>query len=124
MANFKHFKVYQSVGIEDWVPMCHWALHLPEQLQKHDCLLTCFVKERKHKEVKRTANELDNTFAGFERKILLDTVHAHVVALKGELNVPVNRGHAWLSHSWHHQSLHVLCRRLQHVMKRSPAQTQ
>ena len=47
--------------------------------------------ERKHKEVKRTANELDNTFAGFERKILLDTVHAHVVALKGELNVPVNR---------------------------------
>ena len=41
--------------------------------------------------MKRTANELDNTFAGFERKILLDTVHAHVVALKGELNVPVNR---------------------------------
>ena len=87
----EHLKVYQSVAIDDWVPKCHWVLHLPEQLQRHECLLTCFVTERKHKEVKRTANELDNTFAGFERKILLDTVHAHVVALKGELNVPVNR---------------------------------
>ena len=87
----EHLKVYQSVAIDDWVPKCHWVLHLPEQLQRHKCLLTCFVTERKHKEVKRTANELDNTFAGFERKILLDTVHAHVVALKGELNVPVIR---------------------------------
>ncbi|CAE7230840.1 unnamed protein product [Symbiodinium microadriaticum] len=61
-----------------WVPKCHLALHLPLQLSRHSCLLSCFVHERKHKIVKKISNQVLDTSRTFEKSILDDVLHGHV----------------------------------------------
>ncbi len=48
---------HQSVyDCKKWVSKFHAALHLPEMFDRFKILVTCWVLERKHKEVKRLAN--------------------------------------------------------------------
>lgn len=88
-AIVKHLEAFKAANVNDWIPKCHWALHLPRQLLEHGLLIACFALERKHKELKRTAEELDNTSKDFEKKMLLDAVYSHFSALSRPLHVPV-----------------------------------
>lgn len=66
----------------DLIPKFHHTLHLWESLRVHGCLLSCFVHERKHRVVKRWANDDCNSSAThFERSILQEVVQDHVHSL-------------------------------------------
>lgn len=71
-----------------WVPKCHLALHLPLQLAKHSCLMSCFVHERKHKIVKKISNQVLDTSRAFEKSILDDVLHGHVQQLADPAFLP------------------------------------
>ena len=75
-----------------WVPKCHLALHLPLQLSRHSCLLSCFVHERKHKIVKKISNQVLDTSRTFEKSILDDVLHGHVQHLAGPAFLPCEAG--------------------------------
>ena len=47
----------------------HWLLHLPHHLQRFGTLPACWVNERKHRAVKRYAQDVRNTSV-FERSVL------------------------------------------------------
>lgn len=64
-------------GTERFLPEAHFSLHLPKQLDRHHCLLSCFVHERRHKEVKRWANELQTGSLGAEKSILREVCLTH-----------------------------------------------
>jgi len=53
----KHASVY---GSEAWVPKLHFALHVPQQVQRDQGLLDCFVVERSHLLPKLIATEIKN----------------------------------------------------------------
>ena len=57
----------------DWKPHMHskfhWLVHLSRHLENFKMLPTCWVHERKHRVVKRYANDICNTVA-FEKSIL------------------------------------------------------
>jgi hypothetical protein len=58
-----------------WRPKMHFAMHLANMARKFDgFLISCFVHERKHKEIKRYANKLENT-TRYERSILEQVLH-------------------------------------------------
>ena len=59
-------------------PKFHWIIHLPQELQRFDTLLSCWVHERKHKMVKRYAQTMHNTCA-FERAVLSEVTCHHLV---------------------------------------------
>lgn len=61
-------------------PKFHWLVHLPRQLAHFGCLPTCWVHERKHRMVKRYANEICNT-SRFERSVLGELTSHHLAAL-------------------------------------------
>ena len=70
-AIHSHLVAFQSVyGLLLWIPKHHLALHLPWQLQHHGTLYSCFVHERKHKELKRYGTQLANTAGFYERHII------------------------------------------------------
>jgi hypothetical protein len=48
-------------GEESIRPKQHHSMHLPEQLARHKILLSCWVHERKHKEIKKYERNLNNT---------------------------------------------------------------
>ncbi len=77
----KFLKLFLEVwGEDEWIPKCHFALHLPLHLARHLILLNCWVLERKHKFAKNTANGLCNTGSpeAFEVPILEDILyHQH-----------------------------------------------
>ena len=78
-----HLRRFRAVYGEDaFVPKCHMAMHLADMFEQHGLLISCFVHERKHKEIKRYANELDITNASFEKSVLKDVLYMHVEALK------------------------------------------
>jgi hypothetical protein len=64
-THLEQFKKAHGVGA--WVPKFHLPLHLPEMLEHFDVLLSCFVMERKHKEVKR--------FGDISRAVSKDTLN-------------------------------------------------
>ena len=75
-------------GTEWWLPKCHLALHLPLQLQDHGCILSCFVHERKHKLVKKLANNVLDTSKAFEGAVLEDVVYTHLENLQNDAYIP------------------------------------
>ena len=42
-----------AYGEDHWIPKHHMSIHLPSMLFEHGLLISCFVHERKHKEIKR-----------------------------------------------------------------------
>ena len=53
-AIITHLRKFQETyGTEAWFPKCHLATHLGRMLHLFHILLSCYVHERKHKEVKR-----------------------------------------------------------------------
>lgn len=55
----------------DWIhPKHHFAMHLHRSFEEHSLLVSCWVHERKHKEIKKFANNLSNTSGRFESSIL------------------------------------------------------
>ena len=59
-------------GPSSFQPKLHYSLHLSEQLRMHRVLIACWCHERKHKELKRYANNLHNANprVAWERSLL------------------------------------------------------
>eukprot|EP00439_Symbiodinium_sp_Y106_P024957 s4889_g3.t1 len=60
------------------IPKAHLNMHLGDLLRRHGVLLSCFVRERRHKEIKRYANNLDSMQAGSEKHILQLELEEHL----------------------------------------------
>ena len=60
-------------GYEFMTPKFHWLLHFPKHLEEFKMLIACFVHERKHKMVKRYANDVLNTTV-FEFSVLSEVL--------------------------------------------------
>ena len=43
-------------------PKCHWLLHNIGELKRHGTLYSCFVHGRKHKQLRRYATPVQNTW--------------------------------------------------------------
>ena len=69
-----------AFGVQSMIPKCHWLLHFARHLERWGHLLACFVTERKHKMLKRYANDLDNT-SRFERSLMAEVVCHQLRAL-------------------------------------------
>jgi hypothetical protein len=69
----------QTYAQEYVIPKFHYGLHLSTMLQKHSMLVSCFVHERKHREIKRFANQLTNTGCDFQSSILDSVAAAHLL---------------------------------------------
>ena len=55
----------QSAGWEDcMIPKFHWLLHYAKHLERWGSAISCFVHERKHRMIKRYAQDIRNT--GFQ----------------------------------------------------------
>jgi hypothetical protein len=78
-----HLKAFKLVHGEDpFVPKFHMAIHLPSMMAHHKLLLSCFVHERKHKELKRYGSDTDNTSSSYEKGILKSVLHVHFEMLQ------------------------------------------
>ena len=62
-----------AFGAESLIPKCHWLLHFAKHLERWGMLLSCFVTERKHKMLKRYANQVENTIR-FEHSVMSEVV--------------------------------------------------
>ena len=76
-----------AYGEDRQQPKVHWSLHL-SSMKRLQPVLTCWVHERKHKEIKRVANDVANAnrTVGFEKSMLTSVLLAQQEALKG-LNI-------------------------------------
>ena len=81
-AHLRLFKAAHGAGA--MVPKHHFSLHLSDCLRRHGILLSCFVHERRHKLVKRFANQLSNPHSGYEFSILKDACLSHIQHLEDE----------------------------------------
>ena len=73
-----------AYGPERFQPKCHYALHLDQHLREHPRLLSCFCHERKHKQLKRFANDTHNAnkSLSFERGLLQEVALLQITQLK------------------------------------------
>ena len=81
-----HLNLFQACYGPDLLPKGHLSLHLPQQKVHHKQLLSCFVHERRHKEVKRYANMLCNHSLS-DQSVLQEVLLSHFVHLEEELNL-------------------------------------
>ena len=67
---------------EHFVPKFHWMVHFPTALEKWGFCPSCWVHERKHKMVKRYADDIQNTKM-YSRSVLSEIVshQLHVVTM-------------------------------------------
>lgn len=77
---------------ERFLPKHHYSLHLPSQCAQHETLVSCWVHERKHKEIKRHANLITNTWSNFERSVIVDAMGDSLDALAGTPDEPYYGG--------------------------------
>ena len=78
-----HLKAFQLAhGLDRFLPKAHYSLHLPDQLLKHGVLLQCFTHERRHKELKRYANNYCTGIDTVERSLLGEVFLTHVLDLR------------------------------------------
>ena len=78
-----HLELFKACyGTGKVLPKAHMNLHLGDFLRRHKCLLSCFVHERRHKELKRYANTLDNMQAGSEKHVLELELEKHLQNLE------------------------------------------
>lgn len=84
-----HLRAFvRAYGDGAWTPKFHYSLHLPAMLRRHGCLVSCFVHERKHKEIKRYANNITNTSGAFESSILESSLYLHLEILADAKSLP------------------------------------
>jgi hypothetical protein len=89
-----HLRTFlQTHGDADWLPKCHFAMHLASQLRHHGFLLSCWVHERKHKEIKRYANEVCNCNRSFEGSVTESVLAVQIEALSQRCNLPSSSVH-------------------------------
>lgn len=67
-------------GAEHVVPKFHYALHLPEILERCHFLPSCFVHERKHRMPKRYGNQVQNVTGDWHAGVLRDCTAHHLAA--------------------------------------------
>ena len=85
-----HLRKFQDTyGIEPWIPKFHLVTHLAAQLSRNKVLISCFVHERKRKEIKRFGTEVDNT-TSFEYGVLKSVVKSHLLALSDDAYFPMD----------------------------------
>ena len=78
-----HLELFKACYGEDRVlPKHHMNMHLGDLLRRHFLLLSCFVHERRHKEIKRYANNLDSMQTGSEKHVLQLELDQHLRDLK------------------------------------------
>lgn len=72
-----------TYGVARFQPKCHFSIHLPSLLAR-DRLLSCWVHERKHKELKRFASDSHNANLSnaFEKGLIKQVVLAQLNSLK------------------------------------------
>ena len=88
-AVVRHLDFFKlSHGEDKLLPKHHMSLHLSSQLARKGRLLTCWVHERKHKEVKRFANSLCNTSHMWESSVLESMIQAHMNMLSNPAELP------------------------------------
>ena len=70
----EHLQAYSKISkaYNRFLPKHHYSLHLAEQCAHHGTLVSCWVHERKHREIKRHANLICNTWGRFERSVVVD----------------------------------------------------
>ena len=74
-----HLELFKRCyGVEKVLPKAHLNMHLGDLMRRHGLLLSCFVHERRHKEIKRYANNLDSMQAGSEEHILQLELEEHL----------------------------------------------
>ena len=84
-----HLVSFLQVYDPEWIiPKHHFALHLHRSYQNHSVLVSCWVHERKHKEVKRYANNLSNTSSHFESNILESVLQVQLNTLSDPWEFP------------------------------------
>ncbi len=73
-------------GPTKYQPKMHYVRHLSQQLASHPRLLSCFVHERKHKSLKKFANDSHNhnRTTAFEKGLLQEVVLLQATQLGGE----------------------------------------
>jgi hypothetical protein len=76
-----------TYGPESCTPKFHYAMDLPYLYQKHGTLLSCWVHERKHKEIKRFANSM-HTAVNFEANVTEAVLLAHLADLSVGSGLP------------------------------------
>ena len=75
-----------------FLPKHHYSLHLAPQCALQSTLVSCWVHERKHKEIKRHANLICNTWGAFEKSVLVDAKADMIKALAGNKSEPFYGG--------------------------------
>ena len=73
-----------AYGVAWFPPKAHYILHLAAQLRKHGVLVSCYCHERKHKELKKYANQSHNAGAtmAWEKGLLEDVLLQQHLALQ------------------------------------------
>ena len=84
-----HLTAFRVVYDDTWLPKHHMVTHLDEQLLRHGTLISCWVHERKHKEVKRYGDMIDNTAGVYERTILESCLRVQLECLSNPESIPV-----------------------------------
>ena len=74
----------EAYGRNETIPKHHYTAHLSECFQRQKYLLNCFCLERKHKSVKRFANNVHTIHERWSKGILQDVVLADYQALEEE----------------------------------------
>ena len=75
----KYVEVYPDAT---FLPKGHMAMHLAGQLSHHGMLISCLTHERRHKELKRYANNQQNARAGSEKGLMREMEMTHLEALE------------------------------------------
>ncbi len=88
-----HLQLFlNAYGDAKWKPKHHYSTHLGRMLNQFKLLCSCWVHERKHREVKRFANLITNTWSNWEESVLRDATLLHLVELHGNHGEPYVTG--------------------------------
>lgn len=78
-----HLKAFQLAhGLDRFLPKANFSLHLPDQLAKHGVLMQCFTHERRHKEIKKYANNYCTGIETVEKSLLTAVFLTHALDLQ------------------------------------------
>ena len=78
-----HLKAFQLAhGLDRFLPKANFSLHLPDQLAKHGVLMQCFTHERRHKEIKKYANNYCTGIETVEKSLLTASLLTHALDLQ------------------------------------------
>ena len=88
----RHLTAVLSVhGEEIWTPKFHFVLHLAMQFRRFRTLFSCFVHERRHKQIKRPETDAKNTSGEWEKELLRDLLYQQLLHLGFEETYPAQR---------------------------------